>query len=223
MNVSAHQSVKETNMTSSKVAKRGFDSKRHVFRGFARILAVFVVAVVTLLGGQVAAQAHDSLDSTLPANGSSVEAMPAKITITMSNTPAALGAQIQIIDGTGADWSQGEVSVLDNAATIKTKGGAPAGNYTVKWRLVSSDSHPVEGQFTFVAKTAAAGSAGGAVAGPVTSLNAVSEQATPNAPETDGVPWSVYGLIGILVIVVVAMIVITRRRLSAEDAKEPTP
>lgn len=217
MKSSAHPSVKETNMTFLEAPKRALGGIRVGLSPLMRTVVVVLLSMMALLGGQVAAQAHDSLESTLPVDGSVVESMPAQIALTMSNTPAAIGAQIQVLDQAGADWSQGKVEVLDNVATQAVKGGAPAGKYTVKWRLVSSDSHPIESQFTFTTKTAAAGSAGGAVAGPAQSINAVSEQATPNAPVTGGVPWSIYGLIAILVVVVIAMVVVTRRRVTAAD------
>ncbi|ALE04685.1 hypothetical protein AL755_01170 (plasmid) [Arthrobacter sp. ERGS1:01] len=170
---------------------------------------------MALVGGSTAALAHDQVEGTAPADGSTVAAMPVKVQITLSNTPAALGSQVNVVDAAGTNWSVGSVDVLDNVATQNIKGGAPAGKYTVKWRLVSSDSHPIEGQFTFT--TSAAGSASGAVAGPVQSLQQVIAPVPEQAPTSGGVPWSVVGLIGVLVVVVVAMIVVARRRLGAGD------
>jgi len=167
------------------------------------------------VGGSTAALAHDQVEGSAPADGSTVAAMPAKVQITLSNTPAAIGSQINVVDAAGTNWSVGSVDVLDNVATQNIRGGAPAGKYTVKWRLVSSDSHPIEGQFTFT--TSAAGSASGAVAGPVQSLQQAITPVPEQAPTSGGVPWSVVGLIGVLVVVVVAMIVVARRRLSAGD------
>ncbi|MCU6480564.1 copper resistance protein CopC [Arthrobacter sp. A2-55] len=180
-----------------------------------RALAGAAVVLLALLGGSGAAQAHDSLEATSPADGSSVATAPHVVTLTMSNTPAAIGAEVKVLDASGTNWSEGAVSVLDNVATQAVKPGAPAGKYTVQWRLVSSDSHPVEGQFTFTAKAAAAGSA--AVAGPAESIQAPSAAAAQAAPDGGGVPWSVFGLMGVLVVVVVAMVVVARKRLKASD------
>jgi hypothetical protein len=38
---------------------------------------------------------------------------------------------------------------LPNHVAQAVKAGGPAGRYTVTWRVVSSDSHPIEGRFTF--------------------------------------------------------------------------
>ncbi len=210
----------ETNMTPAGVsALRGPAPvrRRRVERVLWRALAGAAVVVLALVGGSTAAQAHDQLDATSPADGSTVAAVPTKVTLTMSNTPATIGSQINVMDASGTNWSDGGVQVLDNVATQPLKPGAPAGKYTVSWRLVSSDSHPVEGGFTFTAAAAGAAGSAGAVAGPAQSAQQVSEAATQPVPDSGGVPWSVYGLIGVLAVVVVAMIVVARRRLGAAD------
>ncbi|MGA7204294.1 MAG: copper resistance CopC family protein [Specibacter sp.] len=179
-----------------------------------RALAGAAVVLMALLGGSVGAQAHDEVEGTAPANGSTVANAPAQVTITLSNTPAVIGSQVNVLDAAGTNWSQGGVQVLDNVATQALKAGAPAGKYTVKWRLVSSDSHPIEGDFTFTATAAAGG--GGAVAGPVQSV----QQAVAPVPEqasSGGAPWGIGVLVAALVVIVVALVVMAKRRLGAED------
>lgn len=215
MNFSAPQSADETNMTpGGLVAGQGpaWAARLHRAAGAWRALAGAAVVLLALVGGSGAAQAHDSLEGTSPVTGSTVATMPGAVKLTMSNTPAALGAQVKVLDASGSNWAVGPVSVLDNVATQNVKPGAPAGKYTVDWRLVSSDSHPVEGTFTFTAKAAA-----GAAAGPAQSGQQVSEAAAPPVADSGGIPWSVVGLIGVLVVVVVAMIVVARRRLGEAD------
>lgn len=180
-----------------------------------RTLAGAAVVLMALLGGSAAAQAHDEVEGTAPSNGSTVASVPAKVTITLSNTPAEIGSQINVLDASGTNWSQGAVDVLDNVATQQLKAGAPAGKYTVKWRLVSSDSHPIEGDFTFTAT--AGGVGGGAVAGPAQTLQQAVTPVPEQAQTTGGAPWGIAVLVAGLVVVVVALIVLARRRLRAED------
>lgn len=218
MNFPSELRTNETNVTPARVAVRKRTAIAGRVRGSKvlwRALAASAVVLMALVGGSTAALAHDQLDGTSPADGSTVASMPEHVTLTMSNTPATIGSQINVVDASGTNWSQGGVSVLDNIATQQLKPGAPAGKYTVKWRLVSSDSHPVEGVFTFTAT--AGGASSGAVAGPAQSAQQVSEAASQPAPDSGGIPWSVFGLIGVLVVVVVAMIVVARRRLGSED------
>lgn len=185
-----------------------------VRRAFAALLAVMLL----LLGSSTAALAHDAVTGTTPADGSTVATVPAKIEISMSNTPAVIGSQVLVLDSAGTDWGTGSVDVLDTVATQNVRPGAPAGKFTVKWRLVSSDSHPIEGEFSFTATSASTATAGAAVgAGPVVSVQAQPEAAPEAVQDESAVPWSVIGLMAVLLGLVVALVVVARRRLSKED------
>ena len=202
-NPASHRSS-ETNMTPQKLVQRTF-------------AALFAVLLL-LLGTSTAALAHDAVTETMPANGSTVDAVPAKIEITMSNTPAVIGSQIMVVDSSGTDWSLGGVDVLDTVATQNVRPGAPAGKFTVKWRLVSSDSHPIEGEFTFTATSASTATAGAVVgAGPVVSVQAQPEATPETVPDESAVPWSVIGLGVVLVGLVIALLVVARRRLGKDS------
>jgi methionine-rich copper-binding protein CopC len=105
-----------------------------------------------------AAQAHDVIESTNPANGATVAAVPASVQLTFDHTPIAIGTEIQVKDASGTNQADGAAQVVDNNVTQAIKPGAPAGTYTVVWRVVSSDSHPIEGTFTFTATSGGSGS-----------------------------------------------------------------
>jgi copper resistance protein C len=121
------------------------------------VLGSFVCAAAVLgLAGPAAA--HDAAESSSPAEGASVPVPPEKVSVTFSNNPLGIGSAFSIKDASGTEWADGAVEIVDNVASQKLKAGAPAGQFTVAWRVVSSDSHPIEGTFSF---TAAA--AGGAV------------------------------------------------------------
>lgn len=205
----AHRRFCETNMTRQRLTRR--------------LAAALVASFLVLLGYPGAALAHDAVTGTTPANGATVAVVPQAIEITMSNTPATIGSQVLVLDQAGSNWAEGDVTVLDTVASQALRPGAPAGTYTVKWRLVSSDSHPIEGEFNFTAT--APGSTPGVIAqtapavgaGPVTSVSAAPEAAADAVTDTSAVPWSVIGLIVVLVGLVVAMVVAARRRLSLED------
>jgi copper resistance protein C len=216
----ARARANETNMTLPTAGSAGNSGIRGVFgvRGLIRALAGAAVVLVALLGGSTAALAHDALESSSPGNGSTVATAPDQVTMTMSNTPAAIGSQVNVLDSTGKNWSDGPVQVVDNVVTQPLKPGAPAGKFTVQWRLVSSDSHVIEGDFAFTATAAnaaapAGGSTAGATAGNVQPLQATNQPQGPLSASLDGVPWSVVGLVAILLVVIVAMVMVARRRL----------
>lgn len=192
---------RETNMTSKKLVRRA--------------LAGVMAFLLVFLGTSTAAFAHDAVTGTSPVDGATVAAVPEKIQISMSNTPAVIGSEVQVLDAAGTNWATGGVEVLDRVASQAVKAGAPAGKYTVKWRLVSSDSHPVEGVFTFTATAAGAGQ--GVGAGPATSIQPQPQAEPEQVQDNSAVPWSVIGLIVVLVGVVVAMVVVARKRLAKDD------
>lgn len=144
-----------------------------LLRWFRRLVLVLAVAACSVVLA-APAQAHDVLESSDPANGSSVPAVPGRIGLTFDHTPMGIGSVIQVLDGTGTDQADGAVTIVDNHVTQAVKAGAPAGKYTVIWRVASSDGHPIEGTFTFTAgsgnsgaspSAAAAAGAGGTPAG----------------------------------------------------------
>nr|WP_269327223.1 copper resistance CopC family protein [Kineosporia mesophila] len=95
--------------------------------------------------------AHDQLDETNPADGSTVETVPDEIVLDFSATPLALGSAVRVV-GPGGDITSGKPKVVDNQVTQEVSAGRPAGDYTVQWRVTSSDGHPISGEFSFTAR-----------------------------------------------------------------------
>ena len=197
------------------------------------VLGVFVIAFAALgLAGP--ASAHDAAESTSPAQGASLAAPPNEVSVTFSNKPLGIGSSFSVKDAGGTEWADGSVQIVDNVATQKLRPGGPAGMYTVAWRVVSSDSHPIEGTFTFTAASGAA-SAGTPTAGSSTAAGAVPGMGTaqpgvteePSEPASAGEPfqWSIVIFAVVAVGLLVALGVIARRRLTgdgeAEDEGEP--
>ena len=101
------------------------------------------------LAGAPAAQAHDELTGSTPAEGDVLAEAPARVELTFSNNPAAIGSEVRVTGPDGADWADGDVEVLNNVATQRLRPNMPEGEYAVQWRVVSSDAHPIEGDFGF--------------------------------------------------------------------------
>jgi methionine-rich copper-binding protein CopC len=150
----------------------------------ARSLPVAVLVAFLSWTSLVPATAHDVLVASEPGDGSVVTFVPTTVRLTLNNTPVALGSEILVRDGGGTNQSDGPVTIVDNHVTQAVKPGAPAGRYTVLWRVVSSDSHPIEGQFSFTASRAQSAAAPGTAA-------ALSSPAAPaRKPATEaGFPW----------------------------------
>jgi methionine-rich copper-binding protein CopC len=105
--------------------------------------------LVSLLTGP-AALAHDQVIDQSPAPGSTVEAGPVDIRLDFSNELLDIGSGAEIVvtapDGSFAPATCAELN--GTLATAKTELDQ-AGTYTVAWRVVSSDGHPIEGSYTF--------------------------------------------------------------------------
>lgn len=189
-------------------------------------LLVFAAAV---LGLASPAAAHDAAESSSPAQGAALAAPPAEVSVTFSQKPLGIGASFSVKDASGAEWASGPVEVVDNVATQKLKAGGPAGEYTVAWRVVSSDSHPIEGTFSFTAAGAApsgtsAPSAGTAPSGSTTAAASVPAITTPQPgvtsepePAGDGQPfqWSIVIFAAVAVGLLATLAFLARRRLGA--------
>lgn len=170
----------------------------------ARVLLPLATATF-LLVSSAPAQAHDYLESSDPANGSTVSAIPGKIELTFDHTPIAINSIVRVEDSTGIDQADGPVSIVDNQVSQAVKPGAPQGKYTVVWRVVSSDGHPIDGTFTFTA--------GGPNAAPAPAPTATQANA--------GLPTQliVVGVVGAALVLglVVAGILIRRRLRNPEN------
>ena len=120
-----------------------------------RLLAA--VAGVSLAGVLWAgpAAAHSVLLATSPARGGTVPTAPTKVVLTFNEMPQGEFSTIHVTGPDGVRRDDGHVQVLNDLVTEPLAGSRPAGRYVVDWRVVSADGHPVSGEFTFTAQSAA--------------------------------------------------------------------
>lgn len=199
----------------------------------ALFCSLFVAAAV--LFAAAPASAHDAAESSSPAQGATVAAPPEKVSVTFNRDPLALGSQFQVKDAAGTDWAEGAVEIVDNVASQKLRAGAPAGQFTVVWRVVSSDSHPIEGTFTFTATAGAAGNgtAGTGTAAPTAGSSTpapaptagTAQPGTTTTPEpapdaSEPFPWSLVLFAGTALGILVALAVLARRNLKTPNGDD---
>ena len=188
------------------------------------LLAAVVAALAfasALLFGAAPASAHDAAESTSPASGATVAEVPASVSVTFNNRPLAIGSGMSVTAG-GENWADGAVQIIDNQAVQKLRPGAPAGQYTVVWRVVSSDSHPIEGTFTFTA-TAGSTTSGQAGSGTVPSAGTAAPGTPVSEPAPDAsqpFPWSIVAFAALAVALVIFLAVTARRKLAASNDAE---
>ncbi len=191
------------------MSRRG--RRRHPRTVAASVLS-FLLATAMLLGTGAAAVAHDELTGTVPAEGATVEVLPPGVELSFTSVPSGIGAQVEVLDESGEDWAEGPVEIVDRTATQALRADAPAGEYTVSWRVVSSDSHPIEGIFSFTTQQGSAASLDS-----VSTAGPAEVQDDPVAgSQTAGVsdfPWSIVLMITALVVIVGVLAFTARKRL----------
>jgi methionine-rich copper-binding protein CopC len=110
--------------------------------------SVTLLAVLGLLPlGVGPATAHASLVRALPADGSTVTTVPARVTLTFDETVRS-PAVIVVTGPDGRRVSTGRAEVVDNTASSAVR-IETAGGYTVAFRVVSADGHPVAERTSF--------------------------------------------------------------------------
>jgi copper resistance protein C len=163
------------------------DSARSTVRPWevaARLVALAFAALVVVSAVAAPASAHDSLGSTDPADGSTVETAPAAVVLTFSQEVVALGTEVQVVGPAGQPMNDGPVAVLGTVVTQNLGTDRPAGAYTVQWRATSSDGHPTTGGFTFTATAAVVPVVAPPVVAPLPSATpSETPSATPSASE----------------------------------------
>ncbi|RSN38662.1 transporter [Streptomyces sp. WAC 04229] len=110
------------------------------------------VLVLLLLGGAGPASAHAALGSTDPGDGTVLQRAPRHVTLTFSESVGLRDDSFRVLDPGGHRVRTGEAGHADGRSDT-ARVGLPAelgeGTYTVAWRVVSADSHPISGAFTF--------------------------------------------------------------------------
>ena len=110
-----------------------------------------ILALALLAFATQSASAHAFLDHASPAVGSSVPTTPSVVTLwfTQDLEPAFSHVTVTNQAGQRVDLGNGQVPQGQPAELqIGLKPLLP-GTYTVSWRVISVDTHPTEGTFTF--------------------------------------------------------------------------
>ncbi|MFI7024414.1 copper resistance protein CopC [Micromonospora sp. NPDC049900] len=110
------------------------------FAGLLGLLAAVVPAAP--------AAAHAVLLGTDPADGAVLATTPAQITLTFNEPVAVRAGGVRLLDAAGAELSSDSRSV-DTTVVLTVPPELPGGTYIVTFRVISADSHPVSGGFSF--------------------------------------------------------------------------
>lgn len=132
--------------------------------GRARMAAWLVVGLAALVAMPIPpVAAHATLTGSDPKDGATVKRLPDQVELEFSEevgTPAFV--EVKAADGTNV--ADGDPEVLGATVAQPLTAEGPAGAYTIAYRVVSADGHPISGELTFDV-TRASPSAGSTPAG----------------------------------------------------------
>ncbi|SFF54217.1 copper resistance CopC/CopD family protein [Blastococcus tunisiensis] len=114
------------------------------------LLAALLVA---FLGGVVTAPpaaAHATLISTDPGEGARLDTVPAEVTLEFSEGVSLGAGYARVLGSDGERVDTGAAAVDGGLLTIPLRAGLPEDGYLVTYRVVSADSHPIAGAYSFV-------------------------------------------------------------------------
>lgn len=116
-------------------------------------LRAAIVAAILAIGGS-AAHAHAFLDRAEPGVGSTLAAAPAQVRIWFTEALEPAFSTIAVTDAQGGAVADGKAKVDAANPMLLEVGLKPLapGTYTVRWRVISVDAHPTQGDFAFTVK-----------------------------------------------------------------------
>ncbi|GGK16029.1 transport integral membrane protein [Pilimelia terevasa] len=121
-------------------------------RGLRRVLALLgaaaALAVAALLPA-TPASAHATVVGTNPKAGSVIPTAPAQVTVEFSEPVSMVSEKIRVIGPDGKRHDAEDPRTEGSRVTIPMRPDAPNGTYLVSYRIISADSHPVPGGFTY--------------------------------------------------------------------------
>lgn len=119
------------------------------------------LAVAAMIAAPAPALAHDSLAGSSPEGGAAAAEAPGEIELSFSAPPQDVGLEIRVTGPDGTDVTDGDPQIEGSAAIQELSDAAQApGEYSVVWRVVSSDGHPIEGAYDYTVE--GEGASGGA-------------------------------------------------------------
>lgn len=120
------------------------------FRRSSVAVATVVAAVLAVWTAMAPpAAAHASLVGTSPAAGETLQAPPGQVVVSFDDTVSAGGDAIRLFDPGGAEVDGLDVDDGGDVLTADLPPLDDEGSYTVSWKAVSVDGHPIAGTFLF--------------------------------------------------------------------------
>jgi copper transport protein len=140
----------ETSPSAAAIGRRA--PRRGAGRWRRRAVLVAAGAVLAVTGIAGPASAHATLESTSPSQGSQVATAPARVSLRFGESVGFNSRSVEVLDSGGRRVDLGDPGHPGgdgSTVAVGLRAGLPRGSYAVVWHVVSADSHPVSGTFSF--------------------------------------------------------------------------
>ena len=117
------------------------------------MIRAVVLALLALALLPASASAHALLESTTPARSARLDAVPKQVTLRFSEPVEAEFGAVRVFDTKGREVQAGSAfhpGGRGERVAVRLRSGLADDGYTVTYRVISADSHPVSGGFVFV-------------------------------------------------------------------------
>ncbi|WP_269253311.1 copper resistance CopC/CopD family protein [Streptomyces sp. Qhu-G9] len=113
---------------------------------------VTLLGTLFLLGGAATVSAHSAVRDTDPREGSVLKSAPREVTMTFTESVGITDDSLRVLSPENRRVNAGDTQHVpgrSDTVRVRLNDGLPDGTFTVAWRVVSADSHPISGAFTF--------------------------------------------------------------------------
>lgn len=152
----------------------------------SRLLALTLLCTLTLLLGTGVASAHTGLLSSDPADGTSLDTGPDRVSLEFNDTMQSSFSTITVVGADGTQFQTGDVTADGGTVSIGVSPLGTAGRYEIGYRVISEDGHPVTGSVAFTLTADGPAVATPAVATPAASTPAPVAAPVAATPVEDG-------------------------------------
>ena len=114
-----------------------------------RILVAVLFTAFLALVAPSAATAHSELLESNPVADSTVAELPAAVILTFNQDIQPEFSTVTLTDSNGTNWIPDAPTVDGPRVRATIDATAPASVYTVGYRVLSADGHPISGSFAF--------------------------------------------------------------------------
>lgn len=121
-------------------------------RPLLTLFAALLTVIALVLSAAGPASAHTALSGSDPADGTVLKTAPRQVTLTFTESVSFSDDSLRVLSPDNERVNPRPAHHADgqeHTARVELSDGIPQGTYTVAWRVVSADGHPISGAFVF--------------------------------------------------------------------------